>query len=100
MSGGASLDGSSPKSRHANETVPGSAQAANPGTPPGQDGVVDYSTGQGALDKAAHLFFMTEIARGESSERAKRTAQPAGEAREPAGSRGEGGAFTTPILRH
>ena len=63
--GGASLDGSSPKSRHANETVPGSAPSANPGTAPGQDGVVDYySTGPSALDKAAKIFFLTEIARG------------------------------------
>lgn len=33
----------------------------------GGGGVVDYSKGPGALEKAAHLFFFTEIVRGESS---------------------------------
>ncbi|ORX37613.1 hypothetical protein BD324DRAFT_387960 [Kockovaella imperatae] len=62
-SGGNMLDASSPQSRHANETMPGSAPAANPGGT-AEDGVVDYSTGQSAIDKAAHLFFLTEMARG------------------------------------
>ena len=62
--GGVSLDSSSPKSHHVNETRPGSAPSANPGTPPGTDGVVDYSTGPSAFDKAAKIFFLTEIARG------------------------------------
>jgi len=52
-------DAQSPGSRHPGETEPGSAAAVQ-----ATDAYPDYSKGQSAIEKAAHLFFFTEIIRG------------------------------------
>jgi len=52
-------DAQSPGSRHPGETQPGSAAAVQ-----ATEAYPDYSKGQSAIEKAAHLFFFTEIIRG------------------------------------
>ena len=54
------LDASAPGSRHVGETEPGSGASKVL-----KEEYEDYSKGPSALDKAAQMFFFTEILRGE-----------------------------------